>query len=248
MTKAALTIEDIRALTEDEAKSISLEEMQIKGHQVYFVNFENAFGYSALVFKDGNHVHHADEYQLHYNSKHTVEELQKKYIDALNNKLFTDKEITDEPINSYDEYTRKFYFLQNYYTQRTDYISCFCIGNDDTRAERIKAMHFDSIGFCYVNDIDFVKRHYQMYLKLTEHRKNAEKRYEFVKSSFLYEMYNHEYGINWQADWDVLSCFGNPTYGEHKELNEYFDELNFSDIQRKAYMDARKEYFKKFEY
>lgn len=241
------TIHDIEALTEDEARSISTEETQIKEHQVYFVTFDNAFGYSALVFKNGNQIYYANEYQLHYNGA-PVEELKDKYIDKLNNKLFTDAEITDEPINSYDEYKRKFYFVQNYYTQRTRYISIFGTDNDKEKEEKTKNMHFDRIGLCYVSDTDFVERHYEMYLKLTEHRTKAEKRYDFVKSSFLYEMYNHEYGINWQADWDVLSCFGNPVYGEYKELNEYFDELNFSDVQRKAYIDARKEYFKKFDY
>ena len=30
---------------------------------------------------------------------------------------------------------------------------------------------------------------------------------DFAEASFLYEMNNHEYAINWSADEDVLDCF-----------------------------------------
>jgi hypothetical protein len=70
--------------------------------------------------------------------------------------------------------------------------------------------------------------------------------YEYNKEAFLYEMRNHEYGINWQADYDVLSVFGNISYcGEScsNELENYFDQLKFSETRRRAYRDARRKYF-----
>lgn len=71
------------------------------------------------------------------------------------------------------------------------------------------------------------------------------KEYSFCKSAVLYEMQNHEYGINWQADWDVMSCFGNVKYTDAAdELETYWDSLHWDDSQRRAYMDARREYFR----
>lgn len=59
-------------------------------------------------------------------------------------------------------------------------------------------------------------------------------------------MYNHEYGINWQADYDTLSAFGNIQYHED-DLSAYFEELNFTETQKRAYLDAKKQYFKESE-
>lgn len=71
------------------------------------------------------------------------------------------------------------------------------------------------------------------------------KDYDFCKSAVYSEMCNHEYGINWQADFDVMSCFGHIEYTDASDdLIQYFDQLNWSDDQRKAYIDARREYYK----
>lgn len=69
--------------------------------------------------------------------------------------------------------------------------------------------------------------------------------YEFAKDAIYYEMCNHEYAINWQADWDVMSCFGNVKYTDDADdLRQYQDSLQWSETQRRAYADARREYFK----
>ena len=70
--------------------------------------------------------------------------------------------------------------------------------------------------------------------------------FEYWKSAFKYEMANHEYAINWQADWDTLSAFGNIQYHGHdeNEVEQYFDELHFTETQRKAYWAARREYMR----
>ena len=53
------------------------------------------------------------------------------------------------------------------------------------------------------------------------------------------------YVINWQADYDTLSAFGHVEWhGENEDaLEKYFDELKFNDVQKKAYRDARTEYY-----
>ena len=55
---------------------------------------------------------------------------------------------------------------------------------------------------------------------------------EFAVGAYYYEMCNHEYGINYDGDWDVLQCFG-------KEKLEELDEnqLRFYKIARKKYWE-----------
>lgn len=74
--------------------------------------------------------------------------------------------------------------------------------------------------------------------------KNAES-FDYWKSAFLHEMYNHEYGINWQADFDVCSCFANCNgVKDYTSASELFAACGFTDTQKAAYMAARREYFK----
>lgn len=76
-------IYDIEAMTEQEASNNASEEMSIKGHQIYFVNFGGYFGYSCLVFKNGKQIKYCNDYQLHHNGK-TPEELRAYYIEKQN--------------------------------------------------------------------------------------------------------------------------------------------------------------------
>lgn len=70
------------------------------------------------------------------------------------------------------------------------------------------------------------------------------KDYDFCFGACLYEMNNHEYCINWQGNYDVLSCFGNIEYTEDAdELKQYFDQLGWSDTQRRAFLAARKKHY-----
>lgn len=97
-----------------------------------------------------------------------------------------------------------------------------------------------------MKDKEFVKHHLELYKALEKAKDRMCNDFEYNKSAFLYEMYNHEYGINWQADYDVLSCFGDIHFREADgdDLPAYFDELQFTDTQRNAYMAARQKYFK----
>lgn len=70
--------------------------------------------------------------------------------------------------------------------------------------------------------------------------------YEYWRGAFLSQMYNVEYGINWQADYDCLSHFGNIEYTEDdNEIEMYMNQLKFTSAQRSAYRDARREYFRR---
>lgn len=65
---------------------------------------------------------------------------------------------------------------------------------------------------------------------------------DFFKSAALYEMCNHEYGINMQADYDVINSLGfDVEYSDGREL-EMCSEMTTN--QKTAYLDARREYFR----
>ncbi len=62
--------------------------------------------------------------------------------------------------------------------------------------------------------------------------REAMKNEEFAVAAFVYEMYNHEYAINYDGDADVLAAFA---------MDE--DDLDKLDLKN-AYKRARRQYFK----
>ncbi|MBR6859708.1 MAG: hypothetical protein IKM73_00105 [Acidaminococcaceae bacterium] len=245
---AKFRIQEIESVTEEQARDSALETLSIKGHTIYLVDFGGTFGYSCLVFCNGRHIYYANDYQLHHGTVESLEELRQLYINKLNNILFTEDEI-DQPLKDYDEYTRKDYFLRNYYNMREEYVSMFGSFNDPEFTKQYEKktanMIRDVYSFCYypADKADFIRHHYELVSKLQKRRREMQENFEYQKGAFLYEMYNHEYGINWEADYDVLSCFGKLEYAEDESLDNYFDQLKFNDVQRRAYRAARSEYY-----
>lgn len=247
-------IDEIEKMSEELAFALAEEKLTVKEHTVYLVDLEGNFGYSALVFKDGRHIYYADDYALHHDGK-TREELREWYISGLNNKLFTEEELT-APIANYSEYDRKEYFLRNYYHMRKPYVSMFRVVHNDAEEEAFKkeveGMIQNPISFCYMAaDLKPFVEH-QIELLETLGKRVEEKKGDFAYwvDAFKREMFNHEYQYNWEADWSVCSAFGNPGkyWGDElwgcEERQKYFDALGFNDTQRRAYEEARKEYFK----
>lgn len=249
-------IHAIESMTESEAVAMAEETMDIKGYTVYFIDFPGYFGYSCCVFKNGHHISYANDYELHHADR-CHKWLRKWYVDSLNNKLFTDAEIS-APIASYDDYQRRKYFLTNYYHMQADYVSFFHYSANDEeekayRAKRAKMPIFNSISFAYMADRDFVDHHIELYNALEARKTETNNNYEYQVQAFMTEMYDHEYNINWQADFDVLSAFGALVYHDERnnsksELQDYFEQLNFSDLQIRAYLDARSRYSKAANY
>lgn len=244
------TIGQIETMLENTAKQLTDDVLEIKGHTVYFINFDGYFGYSALVFKDGQHIHYADEHactRRHMN--YTNMELREHYVKALNGKLFTDEEIAG-PIADYDEYSRKQHFLHNYYGMRRNHLSIF--GNfsgKDAEKQYLKKKaefpYYDCIAFAYFADEAFVKHHMELYDKLEESLMKKMQDKDYWVRAFKYEMYNHEYAINYyQRNYDVLSCFGNVHFIEEDyEVEKYFDQIGFNKTQREAYLEAQFQYY-----
>lgn len=205
-------IDMIRSLEVAEARQMALETMEIKEHECIFVDFGGYFGYSVLVFKNEKHVHFADDFELHHGyivRKKGKEALKQWYIEALNNKLFTDAELMEE-VTSYDEYDRKKYFLRNYYIMRYDYVSMFYIGEEQKKEVEEARKGFDivnPVSFCYVKDENIVKTQ-------TEILKHLEAAYEDLKNSpetfremVSRELANHEACITCDYE-DALDALG----------------------------------------
>lgn len=254
-------IHDIEAMTEEAAFIYAEDTAIIKEHDIYFVDFGGYFGFSALVFYDAKHIYYANDYQLHHKKitwhddgshtteDYTKEELKNLYIKTLNNKLFTDEELS-EPLKDYNEYQKKDYYIRNYYGMRKPYISIFFIGSDEEREARRKeteSMHYSNIAFAYYHDKEMPGKIERLHKALEEQKANTLNNYEYQKKAFKLEAYNHEYGISWDADYDTLSAFGNIRYNAAATLDDYFNQLNFNQVQRKAYRDAIREYWKENE-
>ena len=241
------TISEIEALTLAEVKAMEEECVEINGHDIHFVDFGGYFGYSALVFKDGAHIYYANDYELHHKGR-SKEELKAWYMETLPNKIFADKDL--EIVENYDDYERKDYFLRNYYIQRISYETAFHIYHNETEEKefkkKIKGMFYNPISFCYVEPKykEFCKTQAELLGKLESAKEAASNdNFEYWKKAFLSEMFNHEYGIAWDADYNVISCFA-PIKYENITLEQCFDDAKFTKVQRKAYRAARDEYYK----
>lgn len=84
---------------------------------------------------------------------------------------------------------------------------------------------------------DALEKYLMAQKKLDEYLKDNEN----LKSAFIYEMFNVEYAINWQADLDTLAQFYKFNfYDAPNDMYELFEYLNMTERQRVAYLDARK--------
>ena len=96
-------------------------------------------------------------------------------------------------------------------------------------------------GFYLKSDADVVREYLTQPSELPELMKD----YKFAKGAFLYEMGNHEYQFDMgQSNWEVFDCFGDCEYDELDRPSVYMDQLGLSDEARKAFVDARREFFK----
>lgn len=95
-------------------------------------------------------------------------------------------------------------------------------------------------GYYLKSDAKIIRDYFNKEDKLSQLMKDP----EFAQSAFYHEMCNHEYGINWQRDWDVCSCFGSCEYSDEKSGPDYLREIGYSDTTIDCYLAARKQYYK----
>lgn len=205
-------IDEIRELTIEEARQMALETMEIKDHKCIFVDFGGYFGYSVLVFKNGKHIHYADDFELHHSyivKKSGKEALKQWYIKSLNNKLFTDAELLED-VKTYDEYKKKTYFLRNYWIMRYDYVSIFGIGEEAKRAfDEARKIYtiYNPVSFCYVADKNIVDIQEKYLRHLEEEYSRLKDNTKTFQEMVSYELANHEACITCDYT-DALDALG----------------------------------------
>lgn len=207
-----MTISEIEKLTYEEAAKIAVEEMVIKGHNIVFANPDEGFGYSALVFKNGKHIYHANDYELHHGwmvKERGKEALRDYYIQTMNNKLFTVEELMQD-VKDYDDYKRKSYFLRNYYIMRYDYVSMFVISKADQMELEEKKKQFpyaNIISFCYVADPAIVKIQTEIAAHLEKSFAKRKEDLSVFREMVATELANHESCVTCSYT-DALSALG----------------------------------------
>lgn len=209
-----MNIKEIESLTLEEVKNNALEYMEIKEHDCFFVDFGGYFRYSILVFKDGKHIYHVNDYELHHHwivKEKGRDGLREYYINEMNEKLYTDAEMMEEP-SSYDEYEKKSYFLRNYYIMRQDYISIFFIGTDAEREARQREIeknypYYNSVSFCYVSDPEIVNTQKKYLAILQNAYKHLQNNLEVFREMVRKELANHEACITCDYT-DALDALG----------------------------------------
>ena len=229
-----MNIREIENLTYEEAKNIALENLTIKEHDCFFVDFDGYFGYSILVFKDGKHIYHVNDYELHH--RHLVKEngrdaLRAYYIKEMNGKLYTDAEMMEEP-SSYDEYEKKNHFLRNYHIMRYEHETIFFIGTDAEREERQKRIeknypYYNSVSFCYVSDPEIINTQ-KKYLKILQNAyKHLLNNLEIFREMVKKELANHEACITCDYT-DALDTLGL----KFEELTEEKQKIVREELKR----------------
>lgn len=242
-------INDIENAPENLISEIAEEKTAYKGYDIYLADLEGYFGYSALVYKNGKHIYWTNDYELHHKGR-THEELKKMYLDGMKYKLFTAEDMNT--VVDYDDYERKFHWILSYYPQEYDYESAFVISGTkkEKRLEALlkeRKMYFSRVCCCYFYEEEPARQATKLYKALDEANEKA-KDFDYWVSAFEKELYNHEYLINWQGNWDVFSCFGNVEYkgdvlGESAEIEDYCKQLGFTDMHRKAFKEAYSRYY-----
>ena len=66
--------------------------------------------------------------------------------------------------------------------------------------------------------------------------------YYFMKEAFYRELWNYEYCYSYN-DFEVLEVFYNDiVYDRNADMETYFEQLNMSETERRAYRNAVKQY------
>lgn len=242
-------ITEIEEMTEKEAQEMASDKMNYKGYNVYFIDFGGYFGFSRVVFKNGKHIHYTNDYQLHHKDK-TIEELKKMYINGMKYKLFEYDDM--KTISGYEDYEAKNHWIRNYFPMEFEHYSMFVIGGSEKdkqlqELKQNKKLYLSTICFCYFEDIWQVEKAKQL-LETLENAKEKANTLEYWIEAFKHELFNHEYLINYQGNWDVFSAFGNVTYKGDTlegiaEITDYMKQLGMFD---KMHLDAFKEAYNQY--
>ena len=225
-------IDSIESLSLTEAMLMAEDHEQIKGHDIFFIDFGGYFGYSAVVFYDDHIIRYAGDYELHH--KHegkSHEELKKDYIKKYLRILYTDEELA-APLESYDDYKRRHYYLNNYYGDRENHVSCFHIFNNAGVEEAYRAatenLYMSHVCFSWYESKGFVERAAELYQAVEKAKADIDSNFDYWESAFYYEFGNYE------------CCYG----GRYAEAAQATGVGEMNDVQKAAYKAAKERYAK----
>lgn len=230
------TIKEIQNLSASYIEGLNAEHIEVKGHNVCLVDLGGAWGYSALVTCEGRHIYHANDYQLHHYGR-PDDELRGIYIEELNNKLFTDDELAQEC--DYDGLKAREHYIANYYSMRRECQSYWCYDKKDIKQwykDEIDTVVFSRLAYAFYHEYD--KDHVERMNELWDALQRANdplRDYEHAFDAFKSEMFNHEYPINYQGDWDVIRLFANVD-GDYAE--DMLPKTGWGEDIIRAYYDA----------
>lgn len=109
----------------------------------------------------------------------------------------------------------------------------------------IKLIRMGFGAFCLKSDLGHIMSELDA---VNDMKRDFIRDYEQAYDAFMYEMGNHEYHINGEGDWDVLSCFGLDDdvceYEDGKDADEYMDAMGLSPVTKAAYHDARGDFLR----
>ena len=257
MEARKINIQEIESWNEKQFRELydgEYEVVIVKGFRIHLVDLgDEYFKYSKIVFApNGNQVRYANDYELHHETM-TREEMREWYLKTARSALFTEAEL-EQPLKSYDDYKRRRRFITELlpFCAKYGYFTVFRICRNDQEEreyEEEKAGYPICCppAFCFFKQEDqaFAEHITELFVRLCQQEADTANNYEYMFNAFWYELGNHEYQINWQGDWDVLSVWGEIKWrGEDANIEEYFDELGFTGVQRRAYRDAVLEYLR----
>ena len=238
--------EKLSDLTEETAREYACEIETIKGCTVYYLYLTLGYSFSAVVFMNGHRLPYVHTYGADFGRNLYRSKLRERIRSRLQNTLFTLDEIK-QPLSSYIEYRNKREYLINHYPCQLDHVSAFHISrgaeDDAAYARSIEGKIYDPVCFAYFDDEAFVHEHIALHHVLRIRLLEKADDYDFYYEAFKFEMYNVEYAINpYQGNYDAISAFGKVEYdyvNQDENLEYYFNQLKFTDAQRRAYRAAR---------
>lgn len=204
----------IEATTEAEAREHALVNVQDfkPGFNLYIVDFGGYFGVSRLLFKNGRHLYHASDYQLHHQSKSEAE-LIAYYMRTAKTKVFTDEELLEQPLKNYNDFLNKQSFALNIAPQTHEYRTAWHIrqGKDDNYYEIVEKEFpfFVRAVMAYVKDQKTAEYLNNLLLVLDEKYEvfiNSDNLEQF-QDAIAHELANHEACITGNPD-EALYALG----------------------------------------
>ena len=113
-------------------------------------------------------------------------------------------------------------------------------GLTENDTDKVYALSGGAGGLYLRKDAQIIRDYFSKPDELPELMKDL----EFAEDAFYEEMCNHEYGINWQGDGEVCSCFGYVDYEEGENGTGYLRKMGFSGDVVGAYLRAKRRYYK----